>query len=406
MMLFGGIDEQRGHASLQVLHAYKVFPPDITGGIPEAIAYIAKGMSSRHQSLILVGRHRGLGRRFTLDGMAVEAVTSFGTAMSSPLAPGFPLRLAKRARKASLVALHHPFPLNDIGVAMGLPEQTALVVHWHTKIVGKRPFAAALGPILARTLARAQRIIVSHSTLIRNSPFLVRYADKCTVIPFGVHVDYWAALDDSQRRKAADLRATHPRLVLATGRLVPYKGFHVLIEALRHVDATVMIVGEGPLKDDLRQTARRLGVGERFILAGGLSRDDLKIHLHAARVFTLPSVSAAEAFGIVQLEAMAAGLPVINTDLPTGVPHVARDGREGLTVPPGDPAALAAAIKRLLDDEDLARSLGAAGRSRVAAEYRAEVFVRRIEDVYEAALAERRAAVGVNSFHRIGHEPS
>ncbi len=167
-----------------------------------------------------------------------------------------------------------------------------------------------------------------------------------------------------------------------------------------------MIVGEGPLKDDLRQTARRLGVGERFILAGGLSRDDLKIHLHAARMFTLPSVSAAEAFGIVQLEAMAAGLPVINTDLPTGVPHVARNGREGLTVPPGDPVALAAAINRLLDDKDLARSLGAAGRSRVAAEYRAEVFVRRIEDVYEAALAERRAAAGVNSFRRVGHEPS
>jgi glycosyltransferase involved in cell wall biosynthesis len=391
---------------LYVLHAYKVFPPDVTGGIPEAIAYIAQGMSSRHQSLILVPRDRGWGRRFTLDGMSVEAVTSFGTAMSSPLAPSFPLRLAQRARKASLVALHHPFPLNDIGVAIGFPEHTALVVHWHTKIVGKRPFAAALAPILTHTLARAERIIVSHPALIKNSPFLVRYADKCMVIPYGVHVDYWGELNDTQRRKAAELRARYPRLVLATGRLVPYKGFQVLIEALRHVDATVMIVGEGPLEDDLRQTARRLGVGERFVLAGGLSRDDLKVHLQVARMFALPSVTEAEAFGIVQLEAMAAGLPVINTDLPTGVPDVARNEREGLTVPPGDPAALAAGINRLLDDEGLARNLGAAGRSRVAVEYRAEVFVKRIEDVYEAAIAERRNAVGVNSLQRVGHELS
>jgi glycosyltransferase involved in cell wall biosynthesis len=391
---------------LHVVHAYKVFPPDVTGGIPEAIAYIAQGMASRHQSLVLVARDRGLGRRFALDGMSVEAVTSFATAMSSPLAPSFPLRLAQRARKASLVALHHPFPLNDIGVRIGFPEHTALVVHWHTKIVGKRPFATALAPILTHTLERAQRIIVSHPTLVRNSPLLARCADKCMVVPYGVHVNYWGELDATQRRKASELRERHPRLVLATGRLVPYKGFHVLIEALRHVDATVMIVGEGPLEHDLRQTARRLGVGDRFVLAGGLSRDDLKVHLHAARMFALPSVTEAEAFGIVQLEAMAAGLPVINTDLPTGVPDVARNEREGLTVPPGDPAALAAAINRLLDDEGLARSFGSAGRSRVAAEYRAEVFVKRIEDVYEAAISELRNAVEVDSLQRVGHEPS
>jgi glycosyltransferase involved in cell wall biosynthesis len=391
---------------LHVLHAYKVFPPDVTGGIPEAIAYIARGMPSRHQTSLLVARDRGTGRRFILDGISVEAVTSLGTVMSSPLAPSFPLRLAQRARKASLLALHHPFPLNDIGVAIGLPKHTALVVHWHTKIVGKRPFAAALSPILMHTLSRAQRIIVSHPALIKNSPFLVRNADKCMVIPYGVHLDYWGELNDTQRRKAAELRARYPRLVLATGRLVPYKGFHVLIEALRRVDATVTVVGEGPLEHDLRQTARRLGVGERFVLAGGLSRDDLKLHLHAARVFALPSVTEAEAFGIVQLEAMASGLPVINTDLPTGVPHVARNEREGLTVPPGDPAALAAAINRLLDDEVLARNLGSSGRGRVAAEYRAEVFVKRIEDVYETAIAERRNAVGLTSLQRVGHEPS
>jgi glycosyltransferase involved in cell wall biosynthesis len=375
---------------LHVLHAYKVFPPDVTGGIPEAIAYIAQGMSPRHQSSLLVARDRGWGRRFRFEGISVEAVTSFGTVMSSPLAPSFPLLLGKRARRATVVALHHPFPLNDLGVAISLPKRTPLVVHWHTKIVGKRPFAAVLRPILLHTLARAQRIIVPHPTLIRNSPFLTRYADKCEVIPFGVHVDYWGALNDDQRRKTAELRARHPRLVLATGRLVPYKGFHVLIEALRQVDATVIIVGEGPLGRDLQRTADRLGVSDRVVLAGGLSRDDLKVHLHAARMLAFPSVSAAEAFGIIQIEAMAAGLPVINTDLPTGVPDVARDGREGLTVPPGDPAALAAAIGRLLDDQELAQRLGSSGRNRVAAEYRAEVYVRRIERVYETAIAELR----------------
>ena len=386
---------------MHVLHAYKAFPPDVTGGIPEVINYITQGMSSRHQSSLLVARNRGLRRRFNLDGVSVEALTSFGTVMSSPLAPSFPLVLAKRAREAAVVALHHPFPLNDIGVAMSLPAHTALVVHWHTKIVGKAPLAAILAPVVKRTLARADRIIVSHQVLIENSPVLLRHAAKCAVIPFGVHVDYWSELDHLQQRKAADLRARYPRLVVATGRLVQYKGFHVLIEALRHVDATVIVVGEGPLDHKLRRTALRLGVDERIVFAGGLSRDDLKVRLHAARMLVLPSVTAAEAFGIVQLEAMAAGLPVINTDLPTGVPHVARDGREGLTVPPGDPRALAAAIGRLLDDPDCAQRLGSAGRNRVAADYRAEVFVKRTEAVYEAAAAERRAAVTKPLLQRI-----
>ena len=97
----------------------------------------------------------------------------------------------------------------------------------------------------------------------------MRYAEKCRVIPFGVHVEYWNALDN-QRGAGRALRGRYPRLVLATGRLVPYKGFHVLIEALRHVDAAVIVVGEGRLNGKLRRIADRLGVSERFILAGGL----------------------------------------------------------------------------------------------------------------------------------------
>jgi glycosyltransferase involved in cell wall biosynthesis len=381
----------RGRTSLlHVLHAYKVFPPDVVGGIPEAISNIAKGMSPPHQSSLLVARSRGRGRQFTFDGIPVEAVGSFGTAISLPLAPSFPFVLAKRSRQATLVALHHPFPLNDIGVAIGLPARTALVVHWHSRIVGQRLLAALLAPVLRHTLARAQRIIVSHPTLIKSSPFLARYVDKCVVVPFGIHVDYWNELDDAQRRKVAEMRARHPRLVLATGRLVPYKGFHVLIEAMRGLDATAIIVGAGPLAANLLRIARRLGVSDRITFAGALSRDDLKVHLHAARIFAVPSVSPAEAFGIVQLEAMATGLPIINTNLPTGVPHVARDGREGLTVQPNDPAALGAAISGLLADQDLAQRLGSAGRTRVVTEYGREVFVKRIEEVYQQAVAERR----------------
>lgn len=371
---------------MRVLHAYKVFPPDIVGGITEVIAYIAEGMAPRHESSLLVARSRGWGRRYTFGTIPVEALFSFGTLLSTPIAPSFPFVLARRSRQAALVALHQPFPLNDIAVALGLPSETALVVHWHGEIVGQRSLTGLVAPFIRRTLARAQRIIVSQPALVSESPFLAAHGEKCAIIPYGIDVSYWTELDGAQRRRVDELRSRYPRLVMATGRLVPYKGFDVLIEALRHVDATAIIVGEGPLRDDLLRMAQQRGVAERVILAGMLSRDDLKVHLHAAQLFAFPSVSAAEAFGIVQIEAMAVGLSIVNTDLPTGVPHVARHGLEALTVSPNDPAMLAAAIAQLLADRALAQRLGAAGRRRATTDYALQSFVQRIEEVYDEAM--------------------
>jgi rhamnosyl/mannosyltransferase len=393
---------------LRVLHAYKVFPPDVVGGITEVIAYIAEGTAPRHESSVLVARSRGWGRRYTFGTIPVEALFSFGTLLSTPIALSFPFVLAKRSRNADLVALHQPFPLNDIGVTLGLPRETALVVHWHSEIVRQRSLTGLVAPFIRRTLARAQRIIVSHPTLVSASPFLTAHADKCAIIPYGIEIPYWAELDSVQRQRAEELRSRYPRLVIATGRLVPYKGFDVLIEALRQVDATAIIIGEGPLRPDLLRLAQQRGVADRLILAGKLSRDDLKVHLHAARLYAFPSVGAAEAFGIVQLEAMAVGLPIVNSDLPTGVPHVARHGLEALTVPPNDPAALGAAIAQLLAERGLAQRLGAAGRRRATTEYNLQSFVRRIEDVYDQAVrtAESAQSKSARAFARLDDKPS
>jgi rhamnosyl/mannosyltransferase len=120
-----------------------------------------------------------------------------------------------------------------------------------------------------------------------------------------------------------------------------------------------------------------------------LKRDDIKVLLHAARVFALPSVTIAEAFGIVQIEAMATGLPVVNTDLPTAVPHIARHAREGLTVAAGNPAALADALRHLLDNPEYAETLGNAGRARAVVEFDEAQFLARMQAVYDDAIAHR-----------------
>jgi len=225
--------------------------------------------------------------------------------------------------------------------------------------------------------------------MVANSPLLGPVADKCVAIPFGVDTAYWGHLGDPQKRTTADLRRAHPRLVVALGRLVTYKGYDVLLQALRDVDTHLIIIGDGPLRGALGDLAQTLGIADRVSLVGHRPRDEAKAIVHAANVFVMPSTTVAEGFGLAQVEAMATGRPIINTSLPTTVPLVARHNLEGLTVPPGDPDALAAALKKLLDDADLAKRLGAAARARAISEFDHAVFVKRVENLYEKALEDR-----------------
>jgi glycosyltransferase involved in cell wall biosynthesis len=374
---------------MQVLHAYKTYMPEVIGGIPVVISMLSSSMGDDVESRIIVCRRAGRRRHLNVDGTQVEAVASWGELLSMPLAPAFPMSLKRAAQNVDLVALHLPFPLNDIGIALGLPDHVALVIHWHSDILGRRAAMPLIGPLIDRTLRRADGIVVSDDSIVSNSYFLGPLADKCSIIPFGTDVDYWESLDERQQAEVERLRQAHPRLIAATGRLVSYKGFSTLMRALKELDATLVITGEGPLKGSIERLARKLGVTGRVVLKGYLPRDQLKIHLRAARVFAFPSITSAETFGIAQLEAMAAGLPIVNTALPTAVAKVARHGVEAITVPPNDPAALAAAIRKLLDDPPYARRLGLAGAQRVRAEYGQREFVSRVKRVYLEAQARR-----------------
>ncbi len=374
---------------MRVLHAYKVYFPDSYGGIPQVIETLT-GLSRRGlETFILVARGLGFGRSFRTDSAAVQAVSSLGTVLSMPIAPTYPFTLARRSRRVDVVVCHAPFPLADLGIMLFFPRRTALVVHWHAEVIGRPLLWALLSPLIRRTLKRADLIVIADPAMLQNSRLLAPHAAKCVVLPFACDAAYWGQLDPAQQAAVEAIRTRFPRLIVAIGRLVTYKGYEILLQALRRLDAQAVIIGDGPLRSHLEQVARDLGVASRVTLLGAQERDQLKQYIHAARVFAFPSVTSAEAFGIVQLEAMAAGLPVVNTALTTAVPNVARDGREGLTVPPNDPAALAGAIGRLLDDAALAQRMGAAGQVRVRAEFDLVQFLPNAEALYRRAVALR-----------------
>ena len=183
--------------------------------------------------------------------------------------------------------------------------------------------------------------------------------------------------------------------MLFVGRLVPYKGVDVLLEALSGLNADAVIVGDGPLRPRLEALARELGVSNRVRFLGSVADAELAALYRACHVFVLPSVTRQEAFGVVQLEAMAAGRPVVSTDLGTGVGWVNRHGETGYVVPPRDPVALRDALGRLLADPELQRSMGDAAMRRVRSAFTVE---RMIDDI----LALYRERDGTGSTWRNG----
>lgn len=176
------------------------------------------------------------------------------------------------------------------------------------------------------------------------------------------------------------------KLVLAVGRLVPYKGFDVLIRAAKQFvkDSVVVIVGSGPLEQELQHAIEQDGLEDRIVLAGRLSDTALHALFERATLYCLPSTYRAEAFGVVLLEAMTFGLPIVASDIPgSGVPWVNQHGVSGINVPIGDEKALAEACNQILGSEELRSRLSKGARQRFLAEFTEEVSVKRMMSAYD-----------------------
>jgi rhamnosyl/mannosyltransferase len=321
---------------------------------------------------------------------------------SAPVAAGMPGALRDELRREGphgpeppdVINLHSPYPWGELSFLQASPDVPSVVLY-HSDIVRQKRLLTAYRPFLRRFLDRVDLIVTSSPNIVRNSPFLAPRAEKCRVVPFGLPAGR-LAVTPAVLRRAAELRAVHAgrQIVLFVGRLVYYKGVDVLVQAMAHVDADLVLIGRGPLEAELRELAAAGGILSRTFFMPAQDEDELSAWYHAADVFCLPSVARSEAFGLVQIEAHAAGRPVVSTDLPTGVPYANPDGVTGLTVPPGDAAALSAALNRLLGDDELRARLGCQAQARALRQFTVPRMVAGTLEVYAEAAARHAARRG------------
>ncbi|MEY9506870.1 glycosyltransferase involved in cell wall biosynthesis [Bradyrhizobium diazoefficiens] len=211
-----------------VLHIFKIYYPDLFGGTLTVIRDICASLKDAFASAVLVCSQSAERREIVVNDIPVERVRSFGNVLSLPAAPTYPWRLWRKIAEHDLLALHAPFPLADLVFAFGFGAKRPLVVHWHADIVTHAGLRWFIDPLMRRTLRRAKAIIVSDRVLVDNTPLLREFEDKCHVVPFGIDITGydWPKIEPHHVNDRG-------RLVLACGRLVPYKGFDVLIRAPR-----------------------------------------------------------------------------------------------------------------------------------------------------------------------------
>jgi len=361
---------------LTILHLYKDYYP-VLGGIENHVRMLARLQARRgHQVGVLACSQDGRTTVEHREGVRIVKAGRLLTLASMPISLRQPLLL--RREIPDVVHVHAPYPLGAVANWLIGPTAAATVITHHCDIVRQRRLLKGYAPLLRRVLRSADGIIATNPQYLRTSLWLRPVRERCTIVPLGIDVP------------PRPPRRSDGETLLFVGRLRYYKGVDVLLRALPLFPrGRLVIVGDGPMRLKWQRLALELGVGARVLFTGEVTDTALAGHYAAADVFVLPSVNRAEAFGMVLLEAMAAGLPLISTELGTGTSWVNLDGRTGRVVPSGDPGALAAAITELLADRSLREEMGRAARARLESEFDADTMVRRIDEVYENALRGR-----------------
>lgn len=334
---------------INVLQINKLYYP-VIGGIEKVTQQVAEGLSEKTNMRVLVCQQKGKTKKDLINNVKVLRSSSLGTFFSMPVSFSFFLNFKKLAKNKNILQIHLPFPLADIAVSL-FGFKGKVILWWHSDIIRQKFFLAIYKPFMNKLLKRADCIIVATEGHIVNSDYLIPYKEKCKVIPYGV---------ENTMAKPPILNKTKKVIyVLFVGRLVYYKGCDVLLEAFSKVTgAFLTIVGKGPLEKELQNKAKYLKIHNKVKFINNATDNELKNIFNNCDIFVLPSVKKSEAFGIVQIEAMSYGKPVINTELPSGVPYVSKHMVTGLTVTPGNPEELCLAIQKLVDNPELRYKLG------------------------------------------------
>jgi rhamnosyl/mannosyltransferase len=356
--------------SLHVLHVFKLYLPDLHGGIQEVIRQLCRVTARRYgveNRVLTVAQGPGAREIELPDSLVVRCRLTLDAA-STPMSLDMVGEFRRQLKWADIVHYHFPWPFGEC-LHLLFGRHTKSVVTYHSDIYKQRLLKIFYGPILHAFLRRTDRIVATSPNYLESSVDLAPHRHQCQVIPIGLDEQSYAP--PSPATLARWNQRVGRDFFLFVGILRYYKGLDVLLAAAKDAPFRVVIAGTGPLEEDLRKQAAQLGLAN-VTFVGYVGDEDKAALFALARAVVLPSLFRSEAFGVSLLEGAMSGLPLITTELGTGTSFVNQADVTGLVVPPGDAGELRRALERLQADDALRRALGAAARRRFASLFTAE----------------------------------
>jgi glycosyltransferase involved in cell wall biosynthesis len=384
-------------ARRKVLLVTPYFHPHI-GGVESYTAQLAVRLSALGWTVVIVTTGNAGDGQERLDGIRIYRLRPAATLSNTPVGIGWRRRLSAilETEQPDIINAHTPVPyLAD--VAQRCSGSIPFVLTYHNDLAKDGVIAAAMARLahlmlIRRTLDGSRSIIATSEYYALESPYLKRHRSKVEIVPPGVDVARFNPEVKVGARLAATLAGA--RVILFVGslsRTQRHKGLGVLIDAFAVIhrespDVRLVVVGSGDGSDVYQSRVSSLGLGEAVIFAGSVGQNDLAQYYKRATVLAMPSTNRSEGFGMVYIEAGAVGTPVVGTRV-GGVPHAVIDDETGLLARPGDVGSLRLALRRVLDDDDLARRLGDAGSARALGEFGWPRLAERTSDVLSRAVA-------------------
>jgi rhamnosyl/mannosyltransferase len=324
----------------------------------------------------LVHHHKpGIPSSFEMiDNVPVWRLEIWGHLSFVPIAPAFPNVLLECINNWKPDIIHFHFPNASPFWALGICQAQKIpwIIHWHADVVQSN-FNKALKllyPLYAipeRLFMKKTNVIIATSPdYLRSSKPLADFHDKCVVIPLGIDANRIDSPSPSSLKWAEEAWGKAPFRILSVGRLSYYKGFDVLIKAISLLpeDVKLHIVGTGYLEKSLRNLTRQMGLENRIIFHGYLPQEQLVALFRSCHCFALASIERTEAFGIVLLEAMLHGKPVVASNLEgSGMRWLVKNAQCGLLFEPGNALDCAEKILWLKNNLQDASKYGKAGKT-------------------------------------------
>lgn len=400
-----------------VCHLAKYYPP-AAGGIETHVQALARGQRELGWRVsVLVVNHRdcegreAIDRRWSStpatedsdDGVRIIRAGRLCSVSKWDYCPKLPKLIRELQAPGpdcvDLLHMHTPNATMTLALwAAGVKKP--LVITHHSDVVKQRILAKGLEWFERRLLAKADQIFVTSPEYGSGSAILRSYLKKVESLPLGIDLEPFLNPSAEALRRCDEFRRRFAGPIwVAVGRLVYYKGLTTAIEALPSMPGMLVIIGDGPLRRDLERQATQLGVGDRIVLLGKASAEDLVGAYQAATALLFPSNARSEGFGLVQVEAMASGCPVINTNIPhSGVAWVSLHDETGLTIPIGSADGLSQAANRLAADAALRAELSQGAVRRATDLFGYERMARGSLEVYDRVLSRRTPAPDSASY--------